>query len=244
MNPKKPKGLFPDLKEETALGFFISGRLIIGVDEAGRGCLAGPVVAGAAVLDPVHVRTLGFGEDGARPSSPSDHVLFEVRDSKLIPEKNREPLARALVECGVRLSVAEASVEEINERNILRASHLAMERAVSRLEEVLGRKADLVLVDGNMVPAGLKDRGRAIVKGDSKSLSIACASVAAKVHRDALMEQCEERFPGYGFRQHKGYPTPFHQEKIRELGVTCIHRSGFKGVAGWSRRPEPSPNSS
>ncbi|NDG83674.1 MAG: ribonuclease HII [Proteobacteria bacterium] len=231
---KKTKGrLFPDLKEEAALGFFVSGTLIIGVDEVGRGCLAGPVVAGAAVLDPREVSRIGFSGEGERPASGvglDPHPLFRVQDSKLIPEKLRPGLASALEAAGISGAVAEASVEEISELNILYASQLAMERAVHALEKKIDRKADLVLIDGNQVPKGLKDRGRAIVKGDLKSLTIACASIYAKVHRDALMDRLESEYPGYGLMKHKGYPTPFHKERIRELGATGIHRSGFKGV--------------
>jgi ribonuclease HII len=102
---------------------------------------------------------------------------------------------------------------------------------VGAVEKKLGRIADLVLVDGNRVPKGLLGRGRAIVKGDQKSLSIACASIFAKVHRDELMETLEAKYPGYGLSKHKGYPTPFHKEQIKVLGATPIHREGFRGVS-------------
>ncbi len=156
--------------------------------------------------------------------------MLRVRDSKLIPEVERAPLRDAIEPLVKGWSVAEASVEEIARLNILHASGLAMERAVSELETRLGRKADRVLVDGNRVPPALRDRGEAIVKGDLKSLSIAAASLFAKVHRDQLMEELEHQHPGYGFLKHKGYPTPFHQARIRELGVTPVHRRGFRGV--------------
>ncbi len=236
MKIKKPEALFPDLSSEAALGFFRSGALIIGVDEVGRGCLAGPVVAGAAALDPVFLSTLGYRPDGFRPQGREStaepiHPLFHVRDSKLIPEKDREPLALGLQGNGILASaVSEADIGEIARLNILHASMLAMERAVALVEESLKRRADVVLVDGNRVPRGLLDRGRAIVKGDQKSLSIACASIFAKVHRDGLMEKLEARYPGYGLSKHKGYPTPFHKERIRALGSTPVHREGFKGV--------------
>jgi ribonuclease HII len=230
MDFKKPKGLFPDLTEEAALGFFVSKPLIIGVDEVGRGCLAGPVVAGAAVLNPEVLLDLGFQADGARPNGAVEHPLISVKDSKLIPEKFRFDLAQKLSQVGVNHAIGEASVGEIGELNILYASQLAMERAVEALEKKIGGRADLILVDGNQVPKGLKGRAKAIVKGDLKSLTIACASVFAKVHRDELMDALEERFPGYGLKKHKGYPTPFHKARIKELGSTEIHRAGFKGV--------------
>jgi ribonuclease HII len=231
MKSKKPEARFPDLTSEATSGFFASGALVIGVDEVGRGCLAGPVVAGAVALDAGSLSALGFPMDGARPDQGTDdHPFLRVRDSKLIPEVERAPLRDAIEPLVKGWSVAEASVEEIARLNILHASGLAMERAVSELETRLGRKADRVLVDGNRVPLALRDRGQAIVKGDLKSLSIAAASLFAKVHRDALMEELEGKHPGYGFLKHKGYPTPFHQARIRELGVTPVHRKGFKGV--------------
>jgi ribonuclease HII len=237
MKIKKPEVLYPDLSSEAALGFFRSGALIIGVDEVGRGCLAGPVVAGAAALDSLYLSALGFNSDGLRPNgcestAETIHPLLRVKDSKLIPEKDREPLMRALDGPGILAhAIAEADVAEIASLNILHASMLAMERAVDAVEKTLGRRADLVLVDGNRVPKGLQSRGRALVKGDQKSLSIACASIFAKVHRDELMERLEVRYPGYGLSRHKGYPTPYHKEQIRTLGVTPIHREGFRGVS-------------
>lgn len=231
MTLKKPKAMSPDLVSEASLGFFVSGTLIIGVDEVGRGCLAGPVVAGAAALLAVRVQELGFTPDGMRPgNSLQDHPLLRVRDSKLMQEEEREEILPALADFVGAHAIGEASVEEIAKLNILHASQLAMERAVLAVEARLGRKADCVLVDGNRVPPGLRDRGRAIVKGDLKSLSIASASIFAKVHRDRLMDVLERDYPGYGLSRHKGYPTPFHKQRIRELGATAIHRAGFKGV--------------
>jgi ribonuclease HII len=236
MKVKKPEALYPDLSSEADLGFFHSSLLIIGVDEVGRGCLAGPVVAGAAALDARVLLSLGFDSKGGRPGGEDSgkaglHPLFSVKDSKLIPEKDREPLRRAILGPGLLAhAVSEADVSEIAALNILHASMLAMERAVAEVEKKLGRKADVVLVDGNRVPKGIRDRGRAIVKGDQKSLSIACASIFAKVHRDELMETLEAEYPGYGLSKHKGYPTPFHKEQIRLLGRTPIHREGFRGV--------------
>ncbi len=230
MKSRKPEARDPDLKSEAASGFFLPGTLIIGVDEVGRGCLAGPVVAGAAALDPSRLIQLGFGFNGERPKESGDHPLLRVRDSKLIPEHEREPLALELASVISGFEVAEASVEEIAELNILHASQLAMARAVEFLERKFGKRADRVWVDGNRVPESLRDRGTALVKGDLKCLSIAVASVFAKVHRDRLMSELEIRYPGYGMSRHKGYPTPAHQAAIRELGATPVHRRGFKGV--------------
>ena len=229
MKLKKPE-LLPDLTSEVASGFFSSGALIIGVDEVGRGCLAGPVVAAAAAISFESLKQFQFQKNGERPKAHPDHFLFEIKDSKMIPEIKRAPLADQVRKWVVAESVQEASVAEIAKLNILYASHLAMERAVLQVEARLGRKADLVLVDGNIVPKGLKDRGLAIIKGDQKSLTIACASILAKVYRDELMEKLDDVYPGYGHKKHKGYPTPFHKQKILELGVTEIHRLGFKGV--------------
>jgi ribonuclease HII len=231
MTLKKPKVMSPDLVSEASLGFFASGALIIGVDEVGRGCLAGPVVAGAAALLPLKMLEWGFSHEGLRPVRMNqDCALLRVRDSKLMSESERESVLPGLADFVMAHATAEATVQEIAELNILHASQLAMERAVLAIESRLGRKADWVLVDGNRVPPRLRDRGQAIVKGDLKSLSIASASIFAKVHRDRIMDELESEFPGYGFSRHKGYPTPFHKERIQALGATTIHRAGFKGV--------------
>ncbi len=232
MKTKKPtKSVIslPDFTSEAALGFFAS-KVIIGVDEVGRGCLAGPVVAAAAVIDLDHVLSLGFKEDGRRPRKNGDSALFQVRDSKLIPEPAREPLSKLVAECVRFYSVQEASVEEIEELNILYAAHLAMERAVFDIEKQLGREADAVLIDGNLIPKNLKSRGHALVKGDLKSITIGCASILAKVYRDKLMQKFESIYPGYGMAKHKGYGTPFHLSQLIARGVTPIHRKSFKGV--------------
>ncbi|MBS1958801.1 MAG: ribonuclease HII [Bdellovibrionales bacterium] len=247
---KKPE-CFPDLTSEVASGFLFSAfaegeelPLIIGVDEVGRGCLAGPVVAAAAALGSNVWTDLAFEADGTRAETKiaeahldTEHkrILWSVRDSKLIPEDER-PSVRDAVKAFVRgYAVAEASVEEINRLNILYASHLAMERAVADLEKQLGREADVIIIDGNMIPKQLKTRGPkraiALIKGDLKSFSIACASIIAKTYRDDMMIEFESQYPGYGLAKHKGYPTPFHKAQILALGVTPLHRAAFKGVA-------------
>ncbi len=238
MIKKKPKP-YPDLVSEVSLGFLHSetgNKIIIGVDEVGRGCLAGSVVAAAAVLCPDRVLEMGFLPDGTRgrtfKKNPklTDHPIRRIQDSKMIPEEHRELFQIAVREFALGYGIGEASVEEIAELNILYASHLAMERAVQQLEEKLGRQADWILVDGHIVPKVFKDRGKPLIKGDQKSLSIACASIIAKVYRDQLMKEWESIYPGYGLTQHKGYPTPFHKKQIQVLGPTPIHRKGFKGV--------------
>ncbi len=196
----------------------MDGQWIVGVDEVGRGCLAGPVVTAAVILHP-----------DTKQNSTS--LFSKIRDSKLVPESERTQLAEFLKANVRAYAIAEASIEEITELNILHASMLAMERAVFAVEKQMERKADHVLVDGNRVPPGLKKQGHALVKGDLRSLTIASASLIAKVHRDEMMKQFESEFPGYGLAQHKGYPTPFHKSQIQVLGITRIHRPTFKGVA-------------
>ncbi len=237
MVTKKPKP-YPDLVSEVGLGFFISGtdqKTIIGVDEVGRGCLAGSVVAAAAILSPERVLKMGFLKSGKRGKTFSknpfkdDHPIRRLQDSKMISEEHRPMFRDAVKAFAKGYAIGEASVEEIGELNILYASHLAMERAVLKLEKKLGIKADCILVDGNIVPKVFKDRGKPLVKGDQKSLTIACASIIAKVHRDQMMDDLDAQYPGYGLKTHKGYPTPFHKQKIIELGATPLHRKGFKG---------------
>ncbi len=180
--------------------------LIVGVDEAGRGPLAGPVVAAAVMLN-------------------IDKPIAGLADSKILTEKRRERLfdeirARALCCC-----IAEASVEEIDQLNILQATLLAMRRAV----EGLRLKPTLVLVDGNRLPQ-LQVPAEAIVKGDAKVPAISAASILAKVHRDRQCLQMDEIYPAYGFARHKGYPTAQHLAALREHGVTPCHRRTFGPV--------------
>lgn len=179
---------------------------VAGVDEVGRGPLAGPVTAAAVVLDPARM-PLGLA------------------DSKALTAARRETLFHAIMESAV-VCVAHATVEEIDSLNILRASHLAMERAVAGLGIVVGH----VLVDGNLIPAGLKGRAEAIVKGDARSWSIAAASIIAKVTRDALMVDLAQQHPGYGWEANAGYPTKQHLQALQNLGVTPWHRRSFKPV--------------
>lgn len=195
----------PDFSHETAA--HARGALfVVGVDEVGRGPLAGPVTACAVRLDPARV-----------PQG--------LRDSKQLTAARREALYLEIVAVA-EVSVAHATVEEIDALNILRASHLAMERAVAGLNIVPGH----LLIDGNLIPAGLKGCATAIIKGDARSLSIAAASIVAKVTRDRLMVDLAQQYPGYGWDQNAGYPTKLHLEALLNLGITPWHRRSFKPV--------------
>ncbi len=184
-----------------------------GVDEAGRGAWAGPVVAACAVLDGDAVRKWG-------------HVLRAVRDSKQLAPERREALAQELRSVLAGWAVAEVDVLAIDRENILEATLMAMRQAVS----MLARRPGLLLVDGNRAPrTGLPER--LVVDGDAMSCAIGAASILAKVHRDARMVELEARHPGYGFAQHKGYGTALHRERLREQGVSPVHRISFAPVA-------------
>lgn len=201
----------PDFTLETELG----GR-VAGVDEAGRGPWAGPVVAGAALLDPAAV---------------PDALLRGLDDSKKLKPARREALLAGLEDsAGAVLGVGTASVAEIDERNILQATFLAMTRALADLSERLGGAPDFALIDGNRVPPGLPCGARAVVRGDGVSLSIAAASIVAKVTRDRMMAALDQAFPGYGWAQNAGYGTRAHQEALLTLGVTAQHRKSFAPI--------------
>ena len=178
-------------------------QVICGVDEAGRGPLAGPVYAAAVIL-PDHIDIPG------------------LTDSKKLSDKKRRELEPIIKEKAIAWAVGCAMPQEIDEINILQATYLAMERAIAQLEG----KADLALIDGNRA----KDFGLAVktvVKGDSRSANIAAASILAKVTRDALMEKLDATYPQYGFAVHKGYGTKRHYEALREFGPCDVHRMSF-----------------
>lgn len=181
-------------------------RAVAGVDEAGRGALFGPVVAGAVILD----RT---------------RDLRQYRDSKALSEAQRERAFSRLGEDGHSWAWAQVSAAEIDATNILRASLKAMALAVGRLVPA----PDHVLVDGPHVPE-LTSTVEALVHGDALSASIAAASIVAKVQRDRIVRDLDSRFPGYGLARHKGYGTALHLEALRRLGPTPLHRSSFRGV--------------
>lgn len=179
---------------------------VAGVDEAGRGPLAGPVIAAAVILDPACIPP---GLD----------------DSKVLSAKRREALCAALFEVA-QVGVGIASVEEIDEINILRASHLAMRRAIVALPMPPAH----VLIDGNLIPRGLLLSAEAIVKGDALCQSIAAASIVAKTRRDAIMVDLAQQHPGYGWERNAGYPSKSHKAALQNLGVTPHHRRSFKPV--------------
>lgn len=179
-------------------------RLICGVDEAGRGPLAGPVYAAAVIL-------------------PRDAVIEGLNDSKKLSAKRRDRLYDEIREKATAYCVASASLEEIEELNILWADMLAMRRAV----EGLSARADLALIDGDHAPE-LEIPALTIVHGDALSASIAAASILAKVERDRLMVEYDAQYPEYGFARHKGYPTPLHYQQLAKYGPCPIHRRGFK----------------
>ena len=189
-----------EIEEEA----FAEGYTVIcGVDEAGRGPLAGPVCAAAVIL-------------------PRGHQIPGLNDSKKLTDKKRRELFPLIKEQAVAYGIGMATHQEIDEINILQATYLAMERAIAQLEG----KADLALIDGNRA----KDFGmavRTVVKGDSLSANIAAASVLAKVTRDDLMVEMAKEFPGYGFEVHKGYGTKAHYEALRNMGPCAIHRMTF-----------------
>lgn len=206
------KSTLPSLDFEIESGY--PARIIAGVDEVGRGCLAGPVVAAAVIVPAVVDRQ-------------ADRWLLEVTDSKQVSAETREMLVPKIQSWARSTAIGVASVEEIDRLNILNASHLAMLRAVRALH----LKPDFILVDGNRVPQEIAMMSRPIIKGDLHSLSIACASIIAKVWRDHLMVELDTQFPGYGLAAHKGYPTEFHLEALTRTGVSPLHRRSFSPVA-------------
>jgi len=178
-----------------------------GVDEVGRGPLAGPVVAAAVILDP-------------------DKPIDGLADSKKLTEKKRNSLAKEIKEHALSWALGRAETHEIDDINILHASMLAMKRAV----EALHIPPEHAMIDGNRCPE-LICSSEAIVKGDQKVACISAASIIAKVARDSEMVEMEQVYPGYGFASHKGYPTKVHMQALQELGVTPIHRRSFSPVA-------------
>ena len=184
--------------------------LVAGVDEAGRGPLAGPVVAGCVILGP-------------------DCDYLQFKDSKKLSAARRETLFATLSSSRAAIGVGITSAEEIDRINILQASLLAMKRAVADCSSRFSCQPDFLLVDGTFtVPLDLPQQ--ALVKGEARSASIAAASIIAKVTRDRLMTSYHDRYPQYNFLQHKGYPTKAHRQSIAEHGPSPIHRKTFKGV--------------
>ncbi len=184
------------------LGF----KLVAGVDEVGRGCLAGPVIAAAVIL-------------------PLKHTIVGLRDSKLLTPAKREVLYQEIYRQAQSIGIGSVDAPMIDEINILKASMLAMKKAVEALRPI----PDFLLVDGNMADICSIPQ-QSIVKGDRLSESIAAASIVAKVFRDSLMKNYDETYPNYGFSIHKGYPTEQHVQAIRLHGASQIHRKTFQGV--------------
>ncbi len=182
-------------------------RYVAGLDEVGRGCLAGPVVAGAVILN------------------PSKPIPDGINDSKKLTKKKREEIAKEIEVHAISISIAQVEAEEIDQINILEATKKAMWLALEKLNP----SAEYLLIDA----LELKDVDlpqKAIIKGDSVSASIAAASIVAKVYRDNLMKEYDETYPEFGFARHVGYGTKAHFEAIRKTGATSIHRKSFKGV--------------
>ena len=198
----------PDYSYESAAkncGF----KLICGVDEAGRGPLAGPVCAAAVIL-------------------PEGLEIEGLNDSKKLSEKKREALYDIIIEKAIDYHIAFGSLEEIEEHNILNATYFAMNRAINGLKEV-----DFALIDGNRIPTDIKVQCATVVKGDAKSMSIAAASILAKVTRDRLLLDYDEKYPLYEFAKHKGYGTKMHIDLLKQYGPCEIHRLSFlKNILG------------
>ncbi|MGD0566468.1 MAG: ribonuclease HII [Candidatus Goldiibacteriota bacterium] len=185
------------------------GCILAGVDEAGRGPWAGPVVAAAVILDTDKLDT-----------------LTRLDDSKKLTEKTREELFDIVISAAVSYSICAVSGKQIDSTDILRATMRAMSSAIKGL----GAAPDKVLIDGNTLPAAPGFKMEAVVGGDAKSLCVAAASVLAKVHRDRIMRNFDRIYPGYGFFRHKGYGTREHEEALEKLGVCPIHRISYKPV--------------
>ncbi|MCB1023761.1 MAG: ribonuclease HII [Acidobacteria bacterium] len=194
----------PDLEMDAQRAGYL---FVAGVDEVGRGCLAGPVVAGAVILD---------------LSKPLPQGL---NDSKKISKKHRERIAAELAECALSISTGQIEADEIDRINILEATKKAMIKAIDNLSPL----PDFLLIDAlELKNVYIPQKG--IIRGDSISPSIAAASIIAKVYRDNLMKDLAGVYPGYGFENHAGYGTKAHFEALRKLGATKIHRRSFKGV--------------
>lgn len=187
------------------LSYFTPDLIEAGCDEAGRGCLAGPVVAAAVIL-------------------PKDYRHELLNDSKQLDREEREQLRIEIESDALAWAVAEVSSEEIDEINILNASFKAMHRAIDKLSII----PQFLLIDGNRFNRYKEINHECIIKGDASYLSIAAASVMAKTYRDNLMQKLAEQFPGYSWETNVGYPTPEHREGIKKLGITPFHRKSFQ----------------
>ena len=206
----------PTLKFEHT--FWSRGLVVAGIDEAGRGAWAGPVVAGAVILPPVHRVKKWQSEKLLRD-------LANARDSKLLSPRQREKLVAPIRAAAIASATGFATREEIDNLGIVPATRLAMQRAV----EALGKSPDALLIDALKLPA-LAIPQIAIIRGDQLSLSIACASILAKVTRDQMMVELDAQLPGYALAKHKGYGTAAHRLALEQLGVSRIHRASFAPI--------------
>lgn len=196
--------IFPTPDEEIKL--WIQGyRYVCGLDEVGRGCFAGPVVAGAVIF------------------SPGTALPIGINDSKLLKPKQREKLAGQIKEVALAWSIGEIAVSHINKKGIGKATQMAFRKAV----KILPVRVDFVLVDAFYIKHFSRKKQKAIVHGDRTSLSIAAASIIAKVYRDELMEKLDQKYPRYGFSKHKGYGTADHRAAIKKHGLSRVHRKSF-----------------
>lgn len=195
----------PDFSFEC-LAFEQGAARVVGVDEVGRGPLAGPVMAAAVRLHP-------------------DHIPDGLADSKMLTHHRRDVLFEAILQ-SAEVGIGRAEVEEIDQINILQATFLAMHRAIAALPD----PPDHLLIDGKLLPRGLNCPAQGLVKGDARSLSIAAASIVAKVTRDRLMVDLAQQYPGYGWEKNAGYPTKAHLRALQDLGVTPHHRRSFRPV--------------
>jgi ribonuclease HII len=223
----------PSWIEEARLLHFQgdTSSLVIGIDEAGRGCIAGPVVCCALGLNTDWLRSMGWSDPAVRPTELVAPWILQIRDSKKIPETGRERLRKEIEASEMKFAIGVATAQEIDEINILQATLLAMTRACDALRANNPEFSEAkILVDGNRVPRKLAQHATALVQGDAKSVTVAAASIIAKTERDRLMETLHEAYPDYGFAVHKGYPTSAHRESLQVHGITPAHRRTFRGV--------------
>jgi ribonuclease HII len=207
---------FPDFKKE--LKYIDDGYLVIGCDEVGRGPLAGPVVAAACILDHKSIDDKSL-----------DKWYSRIRDSKTIKEEEREILNEKILHNSTVYGIGEVWQEEIDNINIHNASLLAMKRAIDDLMNKIKIRVDkiVILIDGKFTISGLNIKQESIIDGDALILSISAASIIAKVHRDRIMKENHDKFPVYGFDNHKGYATKEHKNAIKKHGICPIHRRSF-----------------
>ncbi len=204
--------IIPDFSRETELHGKGYAR-VAGIDEAGRGPLAGPVAAGAVIFEP-------------DPELVRELLAAGLRDSKLVGERRRERLYELITARAAAWAVAVVDEKVIDKINILEAAKLAMRRAV----EQLAVRPDILIIDGNALLRDAPCEQVAVPKADARILTVSAASILAKVTRDRLMDDLDETYPGYGFRRHKGYGTPRHLEALRELGPSPAHRCTFEPI--------------